>query len=367
MSKGPLRPPRVRRHLSHDARFVHSHGLAKYGLGPCFNNLLCQRRVKAHTDMKVIAVRKLKFAVGGLPNRECSVRAFAGVFNEVKKTDDRNYVSLAQTSESGRELSMVTTAQPAWNLTFKRLEIFPIQQRHRRRGWHGGLVLQKIQVRVVFVGRFGATGWELIVTRLGIQRSRIAACYGLLLSSLFGEVVGTVGIEIGRNGEQETAQQDCIRGLVHGSSMGCRHRWALELAHLPLNRWPFAILCITQLAMRQSKFTAPRSKVKPSDGSRSRLEGMQTGAGSLLAPGLRPSLSASDALSRCIWIFQALTQTLFPSSPRPPCGLSLFMLFNCSGSNRVGDVNGQFPGERVARIAFRTQHPSSARDRHIAR
>src|SRR5882762_10656452 len=119
MSKGPLRPPRVRRHLSHDARFVHCHRLAQCGLGLVLKNLLCQRRVKAHTDMKVIGVRKLKFAVGGLPNRELSVRAFAGVFNEVNKTDDCNHVSLAKTGKSGRELSMVTTAQPAWNLTFK--------------------------------------------------------------------------------------------------------------------------------------------------------------------------------------------------------------------------------------------------------
>src|ERR1700687_5918342 len=128
--------------------------------------------------MVVIAVLKLKFAIGGFPNRGFAACAFAGVFHEVKISDDCNDVALAKASQNRSRLGMVTAAQPFWNFTFQRLEIISIQQRGGSQRGAGYLVLQEMQVRVVSVGGVGAAGWKLRVTRLGIQTGRIAPCHG---------------------------------------------------------------------------------------------------------------------------------------------------------------------------------------------
>src|SRR5438552_14496403 len=69
-SKCPLRPARVRSHLSDDAGFIHFRGVAEYGLWFILQNLLRQCRVKAQADVEVIAVRELQFAIRGFPDRD---------------------------------------------------------------------------------------------------------------------------------------------------------------------------------------------------------------------------------------------------------------------------------------------------------
>ena len=73
--------------------------------------------------MVVIAVRKLKFAIGGFSNRGFAVCAFAGVFHEVKIGDDCNDVAFAKAGESRSRLGMVAASQPFWNFAFQQLEI----------------------------------------------------------------------------------------------------------------------------------------------------------------------------------------------------------------------------------------------------
>src|SRR5438445_515131 len=109
-SKCPLRPARVRSHLSDDAGFIHFRGVAEYGLWFILQNLLRQCRVKAQADVEVIALRESQFAIRGFPDRGFAASAFASVFHEVEKSDNRNDVPLAKISQRRSRLCMVTAA-----------------------------------------------------------------------------------------------------------------------------------------------------------------------------------------------------------------------------------------------------------------
>src|SRR5438309_2547944 len=215
--KFPLRPASVRRHLRNYAGLIHFRGLAEYRLRFIFQNLLRQCRVKSQADVEVVAARELQFAIRGLPDRGLAVCPFTRVFHEVKKSDNGNDVPFAKIGQRGGRLRVVATFQTLWNLTLQRREIRSTQERRGRRGraWH--LVLQEIQVRVVFVGRIGAPRWKLGVARLRGQTCRIAAGDCLLFGSHFGQVMCTVSVQAGGNAEQEN-QADQPNGFLHGSS-----------------------------------------------------------------------------------------------------------------------------------------------------
>src|SRR2546421_5917855 len=202
-SKRPFWGARVRSHLSNDAGFIHFRGVAEYGLWFILQNLLRQCRVKAQSDVEVIAVRELQFAIRSFPDRGFTVGPFAGVFHEVKKSDDGKDVALAKISQRWSRLRMVTAVQGLWNLALQRLEISSIQERCGSRGRTWDLVLQEIQVRVVPVGRVGAPRWELRVARLRGQACWITAGNCLLFGSHFGQIMSAVSVQAGGNAEQE--------------------------------------------------------------------------------------------------------------------------------------------------------------------
>src|SRR6266852_544271 len=132
---------------------------------------------------------------------------------------------------------MIAAAQALGNFTFQGLESSSVQQRSRRQGWTGDLVLQKIQVRVVQVGRFGAAGWKLRVARLGIQTPWITPGYRPLLCSKFGKVMSTVSKQGSRNSEQEARKTDHLSGFLHRSSLKAfEGRWTQQQDELPLLR-----------------------------------------------------------------------------------------------------------------------------------
>src|SRR5437879_12754603 len=106
----------MRSHLSDDAGFIHFRGVAEYGLWFILQNLLRQCRVKAQAAVEVIAVRELQFAIRGLADRVFAASAFASVFHEVEKSDNRNDVPLARIGERQTLLCMATAAQNFSNL-----------------------------------------------------------------------------------------------------------------------------------------------------------------------------------------------------------------------------------------------------------
>ena len=202
-SKCPLRPARVRSHLSDDAGFIHFRGVAEYGLWFILQNLFRQCRVKAQADVEVIAVWELQFAIRGFPDRGFAASAFASVFHEVEKSDNGNDVPLAKISQRRSRLCMVTAAQSLWNLTLKRFEISSIQERRGSQGRTWDLVLQEIQIRVVLVGRVGAPRWKLGVARLRGQACWITAGNCFLLGSQFSQAMSAVSVQAVGNAEQK--------------------------------------------------------------------------------------------------------------------------------------------------------------------
>ena len=88
----------MRGHLSHDAGFVDFRGTAKYRLEFGSANLIREAFVKTEPDVKIKAARESKLTVGCLRDWGASFCAFAGVFDEVKITDNCDYIPLVKIS-----------------------------------------------------------------------------------------------------------------------------------------------------------------------------------------------------------------------------------------------------------------------------
>src|SRR5882762_7733825 len=105
--KGPLGITGMRGHLGNDAGFVHGLRLALNGLRLFLKNCFCQVGGKTEADMKVVAVRKLKFAIGGFPGGGMPARAFAGIFNKIKISENGDDVAFAKIGKSRGRLGVI--------------------------------------------------------------------------------------------------------------------------------------------------------------------------------------------------------------------------------------------------------------------